>query len=281
MNAVNTMNTGHTVDIFTLRQGSTPLLISMPHVGTTIPLAQRSRYVSRALDTEDTDWHLAPLYAFAQGMGASMLEPRHSRYLVDLNRPPENTPMYVGTNNTELCPTHFFTGEPLYHDGQAPSSAEIAQRVATYWRPYHQALADELHRLKALHGYALLFDAHSIKSELPWLFEGQLPALNLGTADGQSCAPGLRDAVAAVCAAQTTYSHVVDGRFKGGYITRQYGRPADDIHVVQLEMCWRCYMEEHPPYAWNATIAGQVQPLLKQLLQAMIDWRPDARCAGA
>jgi N-formylglutamate deformylase len=261
---------------FTLRPGHTPLLVSMPHVGTALPGDLRSRYVERAVATEDTDWHLERLYAFASGMGASTLVPNFSRYVVDLNRPPENTPMYPGVNNTELCPTRFFTGEALYRDNQAPSAAEVARRVVYYWQPYHQALRAELNRLKMLHGYALLFDAHSIRSELPWLFAGRLPDLNLGTASGHSCAPGLRERLGQVLAAQQQYTQVVDGRFKGGYITRHYGQPLQGVHAVQLEMCWRTYMHEEPPYAWEPGLATQVQPLLRQLLQAMLDWRPSA-----
>ncbi|MEY2952729.1 MAG: hypothetical protein RLZZ401_816 [Pseudomonadota bacterium] len=261
---------------FTLYPGHTPLLVSMPHVGTTLPDDLRSQYVERAVATEDTDWHLERLYTFASDMGASTLVPRFSRYVVDLNRPPENTPMYPGVNNTELCPTRFFTGEALYRDNQAPSTAQVAQRVARYWQPYHQALRTELNRLTALHGYALLFDAHSIRSELPWLFAGRLPDLNLGTASGHSCASGLRERLGQVLAAQQQYTQVVDGRFKGGYITRHYGQPTQGVHAVQLEMCWRTYMYEDPPYAWEPGLAAQVQPLLRQLLQAMLDWRPPA-----
>jgi len=151
----------------TLHLGTAPLLVSLPHVGTEIPLDQRSRYVERALATEDTDWHLERLYAFVRELGASLIVPRFSRYLIDLNRPSENAPMYPGVNNTELCPTRFFTGDALYRDGMAPDAAEIARRVHTYWRPYHDALRGELDRLHATHGHAVLFDGHSIKSELP------------------------------------------------------------------------------------------------------------------
>jgi len=200
--------------------------------------------------------------------------PRHSRYVVDLNRPPENVPMYPGANNTELCPTRFFTGEPLYLDGQAPDAAEVAQRVQSHWRPYHDALRAELERLRAEHGHAVLFDGHSIKSELPWLFEGKLWDLNLGTANGQSCAPALRDALSQVLAAQQRYTHITDGRFKGGHITRHYGRPEQGIHAVQLEMCWCTYMHEAPPFAWDDERAAQVQPLLRLLVQAMLAFKP-------
>jgi N-formylglutamate deformylase len=263
--------------LFSLHRGTRPLLLSLPHVGTHIPDALQSRYVPRALAVEDTDWHLERLYAFARDLGASVLVPRHSRFVVDLNRPPENVPMYPGANNTELCPTRFFTGDPIYRDGQAPSEAEIAQRVATYWRPYHDALRAELERLRSAHGHVVLFDGHSIKSELPWLFEGKLWDLNLGTANGQSCAPALRDALCEVMAAQNRFTHICDGRFKGGHITRHYGQPVQGIHAVQLEMCWSAYMHEAPPFAWDDTRAARVQPLLQQLVQAMLAFQPEAR----
>jgi N-formylglutamate deformylase len=261
-------------DVYTLHRGSAPLLVSVPHAGTEIPPDQRSRYTERALAVEDTDWHLERLYAFVKELGASLIVPRHSRYLIDLNRPSENAPMYPGRNNTELVPTRHFTGEPIYRDGQAPDAAEIRRRVTAYWQPYHQALADELARLRRQHGHAVLFDAHSIKSELPWLFEGRLPDLNLGTVDGTSCARPLRDALAEVFAAEPRYSHVIDGRFKGGHITRQFGRPHEGVHAVQLEMCWSAYMDEAPPWAWQAQRASEVTPLLRRLVRAMLDWRP-------
>ena len=260
--------------VFELHSGGAALLISTPHVGTEIPSDQRPRYTDRALEVEDTDWFLDRLYAFATALGASLLVPRYSRYLIDLNRPSENTPMYAGQNNTELCPTRHFTGEPIYRAGQAPDEAEIRRRVASYWRPYHDALGQEAARLKALHGRVVIFDAHSIKSELPWLFEGTLPHMNLGTALGSSCAPGLRDALAQVLAAQSGYSHVIDGRFKGGHITRHYGQPQQGVHTVQLEMCWRAYMDESPPYRWHAQRAAAVTPLLRSLVKTMLDWRP-------
>ncbi|CAD5372004.1 N-formylglutamate deformylase [Rubrivivax sp. A210] len=261
-------------DIYSLQRGSAPLLISAPHVGTHIAADQQQRYTARALEVEDTDWFLDRLYGFAVALGATLILPRHSRYLIDLNRPSENTPMYAGQNNTELCPTRHFTGEPLYREGQAPDAAEIARRVAVYWRPYHRALGEEIGRLRAAHGHVVLFDAHSIKSELPWLFEGRLPHLNLGTVGGSSCAPALRERLAAVLASQAAYSHVVDGRFKGGHITRHFGNPAAGVHTVQLEMCWRAYMDETPPYGWHDERAAAVTPLLRALVQAMLDWRP-------
>jgi N-formylglutamate deformylase len=265
-----------TEPVMSLRRGTTPLLISLPHVGTEIPDALKARMVERALAVEDTDWHLEPLYAFARELGAGMLVPRHSRYVVDLNRPPENTPMYAGANNTELVPTRFFTGEPLYRSPAADEQAEIARRRAAYWQPYHAALDAELARLKAEHGHAILWDGHSIKSERPWLFEVRLPDLNLGTAGGTSCAPTLRTALTAVLARQRDFSHVTDGRFKGGHITRFYGRPRQGVHAVQLEMCWSCYMAEEPPFVIDPARAKRLQPVLQALLQATLDWKPDA-----
>ncbi len=260
--------------VFTLYPGSTPLLVSVPHAGTHLPDDLRSRIVDRAHGVEDTDWHLDRLYGFVRDLGAGLIVPVASRYLIDLNRPPDDVPMYAGANNTELCPTRFFTGEALYREGQAPDGAEVARRCERYWWPYHTALRNELDRLRALHGHAIVFDAHSIKSELPWLFDGRLPDLNLGTADGSSCSPALRASLADLLAQQRTFTHVIDGRFKGGYITRHYGRPRDHQHAVQLEMGFACYMDEQPPFAYDDSRAQRLLPVLGKLVQAMIAWKP-------
>lgn len=262
--------------VFSLHRGTTPLLVSVPHAGTQIAADLRAGFVPRAALVEDTDWHLERLYAFAKELGASLIVPRFSRYVIDLNRPADNAPMYPGANNTELCPTRFFSGDALYREGAAPDAAEIARRIEQYWQPYHTALALELERLKARHGHAVLFDAHSIKSELPWLFEGRLNDLNLGTVDGASCAPELRAALRSVLESQTRFTQVVDGRFKGGHITRHYGRPQQGMHAVQLEMCWSCYMIEEPPWQFDAERVARLQPVLESLLGAMLDWRQGA-----
>lgn len=259
---------------FTLHPGTTPLLVSLPHAGTEIPADQRHRYTARALRSEDTDWFVDRLWAFAADLGAGLLVPAESRYVIDLNRPAGDAPMYPGANNTELCPTRHFSGEPLYREGLAPDAAEIARRVERYWRPYHEVLGGELGRLRTLHGHAVLLDAHSIRGELPWLFEGRLPDLNLGTAGGASCAPALREALAAVLAAEPRRTHVVDGRFRGGHITRHYGRPAEGCHAVQLEMAWRAYMDEAAPPRWDEARAAAIAPLLRRLVETMRDWRP-------
>ena len=256
---------------FELKKGSAPLLVSIPHMGTEIPEQLRGRYEARALQVEDTDWHLDRLYHFAQDLGASVLQPRLSRYVIDLNRPPDDTPMYPGASNTELCPTHFFTGDALCRPGQAPEAAERLQRRNDYWQPYHSALAAELDRIKQEHGYALLWDAHSIRSEIPWLFDGVLPDLNIGTADGASAQPSVTEAVAAVARAAPGVTHAVNGRFKGGYITRRYGRPAEHVHAVQLEMCQKLYMRESAPYDWIEADARRIQPVVRDMVAAALE----------
>jgi N-formylglutamate deformylase len=173
--------------------------------------------------------------------------------------------MYPGANNTGLCPMTDFDGISIYQPGCAPDALQINQRIAQYWQPYHDAITSELARIKALHGYAVLFDAHSIKSQLPWLFEGKLPDLNIGTANGASCAANLREAVQNLMARQDEFTSVMDGRFKGGYITRQYGQPAQGVHAVQLEMCWSTYMDEDPPYELDAQRQARISPLLQTL----------------
>ena len=261
-------------DAFTLQRGSTPLLISCPHVGTEIPADERSRYTERALEVEDTDWFVDRLFGFATELGAGLIAPRWSRYLIDLNRPPDATPMYPGRNNTELCPTRHFTGDAIYREGAAPAPEAVQARIERYWRPYHTALGAELQRLHARHGHAVLLDAHSIRSELPWLFDGRLPHLNLGTADGTSCAARLREALVRVLAGQQRFSHVTDGRFKGGYITRHYGRPAQQVHAVQLETSWRAYMDETAPYRWDPVRAGDLVEFLRGFVHELRDWTP-------
>jgi N-formylglutamate deformylase len=254
-----------------LHQGSVPLLVSMPHLGTRIPEALRAAYVPRALEVEDTDWHLDRLYAFARELGASVLQPTVSRYVIDLNRPPDDAPMYPGASNTELCPTRFFTGDALYREGAAPSPQERDERRASYWQPYHDELQRELARLRALHGFVLLWEAHSIRSRIPWLFEGLLPDLNIGTADGASAHASVTEAVArAAGRAPAGVTHAVNGRFKGGFITRRYGRPAENVHAVQLEMTQRLYMRESTPYDWDEARAAAIQPVLRDMVESAL-----------
>lgn len=255
---------------FSLHRGSVPLLVSMPHTGTEIPPELQGDYTARALGMEDTDWHLQQLYAFLPELGASVLRPQYSRYVIDLNRPPDDAPMYPGASNTGLCPTHFFSGDALYREGREPPPAERLRRRETYWQPYHTALVNELDRLKALHGFALLWDAHSIRSEIPWLFEGRLPDLNIGTVNGASAHASITDAAAGACAAAPDVSSVVNGRFKGGYITRHYGRPAEHVHAVQLEKCQHLYMQEVAPFAYDEARARRIQPVLQNMVASSL-----------
>lgn len=257
---------------FKFKAGSIPMLVSMPHVGTDIPDHIAARLAPCARATADTDWHLEQLYGFAADMGASILAGRWSRYVVDLNRAPEGSNLYPGLDTTGLCPVDTFASEQLYLPGQAPSETEVAERVQRYWRPYHAALRAELGRLISMHGKVVLWDAHSIASVLPRFFEGKLPDLNFGTADGKSCAPGMEAVVTGIACSQDSFSVAVNGRFKGGYITRQYGRPDANVHAIQLEMCQCVYMNEAPPFDYMPERAGRVQGLLRQMTTAALDW---------
>lgn len=255
-------------DIYELHRGTAPLLISLPHNGSVIPPALQARMVERARLAPDTDWHVSRLYAFARELGASMLVPRYSRYVIDLNRPPDDTSLYPGQNTTGLCPMVQFTGAPVYLEGQAPSEEEIAARIDTYWRPYHAALQDELARIHAAHGRAVLWEGHSIKgSDLEFLFPGRLPDLNLGTSAGASCSPPRQARVEAALSAQSRYDFVVNGRFKGGYITRHYADPAKGIDAVQLEISQRIYMDE-ATFEYDPAKAADAQAVIRSLLEA-------------
>lgn len=252
--------------IFTLERGSAPLLISIPHRGTQIPCALADEMTPIAKRTEDCDWHLEKLYAFARSLGASILTPAYARYVIDLNRPPDDASLYPGRDTTGLCPIDTFDKASLYKPGHEPSREQIDARRAMYWQPYHDALAGEIDALRHAHGRVLLWEAHSIRSVVPRFFDGRLPDFNFGTADGASAAPGLAEHLARIVERDGRYSTVANGRFKGGYITRRYGSPAQGVHAVQLELTQCSYMEETPPFAYDETRANQVQPLLRELL---------------
>ena len=256
-------------DVFTLHRGDAPLLLSLPHDGSLIPPALAQRMVPAARRAPDTDWHVSRLYAFARELGASILVPRHSRYVVDLNRPEDDVSLYPGQNTTGLCPIVQFSGEPVYLEGQGPDAAEVAARVDTYWRPYHQSLQSELARIREQHGRAVLWEGHSIRGVVPFLFEGRLPDLNLGTAAGASCSPVLQSRLEAVLAAQDEYDWVANGRFKGGHITRHYGDPGNGIDAVQLEISQRNYMDE-TSFDWDEGKAARLQRVLRALLEAAL-----------
>jgi N-formylglutamate deformylase len=255
---------------FVFHAGTRPLLISMPHVGTYVPPAIAARLTPEGREVHDTDWHLGRLYAFARDMGASILMATHSRYVVDLNRPPDGASLYPGQSVTGLCPVDTFDNTPLYADGSGPDEAEIAARREAVWRPYHEQLAAELARLKAQHGIAMLWDAHSIRSVLPRFFEGKLPDFNLGTADGASCDPALAQQLLAIAQRAPGFTAVLNGRFKGGHITRHYGQPIHGVHAVQLEMTQCAYMQESMPFDYLPERAERTQPTLRALLEAVL-----------
>jgi N-formylglutamate deformylase len=255
------------LETYRFRAGRTPLLVSMPHTGTHVPewLAPRLTRAAKALP--DTDWHLEPLYDFLDELGASVLVATHSRYVVDLNRPPDDANLYPGQDTTGVVPLDTFHKEPLYLPGFPPSEEEKRSRIEEYWKPYHAKLAAELARLKKECGYALLWDAHSIFSVLPRFFAGKLPDFSLGTADGRSCRPGLGEVLFEKI---SSYSKILNGRFKGGYITRTYGDPANKVHAIQLELSEAIYMEEKPPYRFREDMARKVRPYLRALLDEML-----------
>jgi len=256
-------------DVFGFHAGDAPLLISVPHDGREIPSAQRSVMTAAALELPDTDWHVAQLYDFARELGASMLVARYSRYVVDLNRPPDDSALYAGQAATGLCPQKTFAGEPLYMRDAPVPAAERAYRVQTCWQPYHDKLAETLAALRERHGYALLWDAHSIPSRVPRLFDGVLPVLNLGTFDDRSCDARVSAELQAI-AARSPYSAVLNGRFKGGYITRHYGDPQRNVQAVQLELAQRAYMDE-AARSYDEGLAARLRATLRALLQAYMD----------
>lgn len=252
--------------------GLTPPLISMPHAGTFVPAGMLERMTERARALPDTDWHVDQLYDFAESLGANLVVATHSRYVIDLNRPPDDLPLYPGADNTGLCPTTLFDRTPIYLPGHEPDDAEIERRLDEIWRPYHEQLASSLQHAIDRYGIALLYEAHTIRSCVPRFFEGQLSDLNLGTADGTSAASELEARMFAVCQSAQGYTSALNGRFKGGYITRHYGCPKKNVHAVQLELSQRTYMEEEPPFRFHQTRANQIRVVLQELFDVMLKW---------
>ncbi|HWG67598.1 MAG TPA: N-formylglutamate deformylase [Rhodanobacteraceae bacterium] len=259
---------------FALHEGTAPLLVSLPHDGTALPAAIVARASAAGKRVPDTDWHVGTLYAFARELGASVITPHWSRYVADLNRDPEGHKLYPGRTETALVPTNTFAGEAIYAPGDEPDEKEIALRKAMYWQPYHDALASELARMRELHPRVVLWDGHSIRSRVPMFFDGQLPDFNLGTASGASCSPSLQERLLEVLRARAgggagRYSHVANGRFKGGYITRHYGRPDDAVDAVQLELAQYTYMDEDS-FEYLPAHAAPVQDVIRALLETCL-----------
>lgn len=254
---------------FDFQSGTLPLLVSIPHAGTRLTPEVEDGLSDAARPQPDTDWHIPQLYDFVHGMGASVLVGHYSRMVVDLNRPADDTPLYASAT-TGLFPSTLFDGTPTFVAGKAPTPEQRNGYLQHIWLPYHQQIQQELARLKARYGYALLFDAHSIASHIPRLFDGKLPDLNIGTNGGESCAAAVEAAIRARCEEQKQYSWVINGRFKGGYITRAYGQPAQQQHAVQLELAQCNYMEEQAPFAWHAEKAAALQVQLKKMLESYL-----------
>lgn len=260
---------------YNFREGDSPLLISVPHDGREIPgeIAGRMTDTGRAIP--DTDWHVRRLYAFAGSMGASLIEANFSRYVVDLNRSPADEALYPGRLSTGLCPVATFAGEPIYEDDAGVSAGEMAARVEKYWRPYHNRLAGCLETIRERHGYALLWDAHSIAAEVPSLFDGVLPDLNIGTNNGSSVFARAETAVTEA-ARRSGYTNVLNGRFRGGYITRHYGAPDENVGAIQLELAQRCYMDEQT-LIYDETAAARLGETIRAMLEAYLGSAAETR----
>ncbi len=253
-------------------QGTSPIVLAMPHSGTWMPDAIYENLNERGQKLQDTDWHIPKLY---DGLlpNASMVQANFHRYLIDANRDPSGVSLYPGQNTTSLCPLTDFDGEPIWQDGAEPDDKEIQQRKTKYHTLYHHLLADVIETTKAQHGYAILYDCHSIRSEAEFLFDGVLPTLNIGTNDGNSCALAIEEATAEICEA-SPYSSVVNGRFKGGWTTRHYGQPDKNIHAIQMEITQKGYMDESEPFAYDAAKAEALRATLKTLLNKLETLNP-------
>ncbi|MCH9695637.1 MAG: N-formylglutamate deformylase [Gammaproteobacteria bacterium] len=255
-------------EVFDFVAGDLPLLISVPHDGRDLPSKIRDRMTPAGQAIPDTDWDVARLYEFVEDMGACMLVAKNSRYVVDLNRSADDEVLYPGQLVTGLCPEHTFGGDAIYRSGVV-SEGEQRGRVETYWRPYHEKLQQTLDAMCTTHGVALLWDAHSIPSKVPRLFDGELPVLNIGSNSGKSCGADIESAVAAVATA-SDYNAVLNGRFKGGFITRNYGKPSKGVHALQLEIAQRAYWNEGLGRFDDAS-AEPLRDTLKNMLIAFLD----------
>ena len=253
---------------YQLRPGTRPLLVSMPHSGLQLTPQVTAGLTDEAKSLPDTDWHLPELYDFLEALGVGEIRANYSRYVIDLNRPIDDKPLY-DTKTTGLFPDILFAQTPVFNTGKSPSASARAFYKAQIWRPYHQAITDELARLKSQFGYAILFDAHSIAAKVPMLFTGTLPDFNWGTNNGAACHPYLENAVAE--AVKAPYSQVVNGRFKGGFITRSFGQPQDSIHAVQLELSQATYLQQSPQQANSYLLDAAKVPAIQQQLQTVIE----------
>jgi len=261
------------MNVYDFHPGTLPLLISIPHAGTFVPEAIAERFTLAGSHLADTDWHVEKLYDFAREMGASILKANYSRYVVDLNRAPDSASLYVGNPTSPVCPLLTFNDEPIYSPGREVGAAEIDMRIEQFWQPYHQRLVAELKAIRQRFGYALLWDAHSIASEVPSLFIGVLPEFNFGTRDDASCPRAVADRLLDLVTRDGKFGAVLNGRFKGGYITMKYGQPQEGVFAVQMELSRRVYMDEAAGTGWNPERARSAQALISQLLASYLKAR--------
>lgn len=255
-----------------IKQGTSPVVLGFPHTGTTVPEGIMACLNDNGHELADTDWHVHKLYG---GLLTELTTVRTliHRYVIDVNRGPEDQSLYPGKNTTSLCPTTDFDGKPIYLVDKEPEPSQIQRRKIEFHQPYHDALQAELSRVKSIFGFVILFDCHSIRSRIPFLFEATLPDFNIGTNTGTTCDPTIEKAVVEVCKNADSFSHTVNGRFKGGWTTRQYGRPEINQHVVQMELAQSTYMQEKPPWAYDPSKADRLRIHLKTILTALSDWR--------
>ncbi|MEO3477775.1 N-formylglutamate deformylase [Phaeobacter sp. CAU 1743] len=254
-------------------RGSSPLVLGLPHTGTDVPEGIRAglNEVGRAL--ADTDWHIHDLYAGLVEGVTTVRTPVH-RYAIDVNRDPAGVSLYPGQNTTTLVPLTDFDGRPIWMAGAEPDEAEIARRRDAYHAPYHAALAAELERVRAQHGFAILYDCHSIRGEIPFLFDGPLPDFNVGTNMGTTCDPAIEALTLAHCEAAEGYTAILNGRFKGGWTTRHYGRPVEGLHAIQMELAQRCYCLKQAPWTYDNARADRLRAHLSRILTDLKTWRP-------
>lgn len=250
-------------------EGSSPILVSIPHSGTLVPENIKKNFTKYGHMLTDTDWHISALYNFLDELDVSIIKANYSRYVIDLNRSSSSESLYPGKSETELCPTTTFMGDPIYRDSNIPSENEVSERFEQYWIPYHKKITAELNRIKSKHGYAVLWDAHSIQSQLPRFFEGTLPDLNIGTNSGNSCSIKITNKLKDIMKEDDIFESVIDGRFKGGYITRHYGNPGINMHAVQMEIAQLCYMSEYPTFSFDEVKAKKLRPKLKKMIECL------------
>lgn len=253
--------------------GDSPLVLGLPHTGTDVPEDILATFNDTGRALADTDWHIHNLYDGLVDGVTTVRTPVH-RYVIDVNRDPGGNSLYPGQNTTTLCPLTDFDGQAIYLEGQEPGEDEIASRRERFHKPYHDALAAELDRIRGLHGFALLYDCHSIRSDIPFLFEGTLPDFNTGTNNGETCDLAIEKLVVDHCTNAEGYTSVLNGRFKGGWTTRHYGRPQDGLHAIQMELAQSTYCEEQAPWTWDTAKAGRLRNHLRAILTDLQNWRP-------